>query len=88
MPCALFWSNSNELTGFSSAGPSGCKMMEEANEDGALGSRIWALRGKLLSLAEVVGVLLEAATVFKSLPVKMLEVLEEVLKETLGGKLE
>ena len=62
--------------------------MEEANEDGALGSKIWALRGKLLSLlVDVVLVPPLEATVFKSLPVKMLEVLEDVLKDTLGGKL-
>lgn len=74
--------------------------MEEAKEDGALGSSIWALRGKLLSLVDVLGVLLlepaaaaaAAAAAFKSLPVRILvveaAVAEELLKETLvGGKL-
>ena len=71
--------------------------MELAKEDGALGSSIWALRGKLLSLVDVLGVLLlePAAAVavmdFKSLPVRKLVVevvAEELLKETLvGGKL-
>ena len=67
--------------------------MEEAKEDGALGSSIWALRGKLLSLVDVLGVLLlEPAAAFKSLPVRILvveaAVAEELLKETLvGGKL-
>ena len=69
--------------------------MELAKEDGALGSSIWALRGKLLSLVDVLGVLLLEPAVavmdFKSLPVRKLVVevvAEELLKETLvGGKL-
>ena len=65
--------------------------MEEAKEDGALGSSIWALRGKLLSLVDVLGVLLLEPTAFKSLPVRILvveAVVEELLKEALvGGKL-
>ena len=72
--------------------------MDDANEGGALGSNIWALRGRLdsvevlvlfpaaLPLVTAVGVVAEGGIVvvtgFKSVPVNMLEA-----KETLGGKL-
>ena len=70
--------------------------MDDANEGGALGSNIWALRGRLDSVEVLVlfpaalplvtvGVVAEGIVVvtgFKSVPVNMLEA-----KETLGGKL-
>jgi len=72
--------------------------MDDANEGGALGSNIWALRGRLdseevlvlvvvlipLPMVTAVGVAAECMvfTGFKSLPVNMLEA-----KETFGGKL-
>ena len=76
--------------------PSGCMIIDDANEGGALGSNIWALRGRLDSVEVLVllpaplplviaeGVAAEGVDVtgFKSLPVNMLEA-----KETLGGKL-
>ncbi len=58
-------------------------MMEEANDEGALGSKICALKGKLESLLVLPSELL-FDDLFKSVPVKMLLML---LVATLGGKL-
>ena len=82
----------------SSVDPSGCMIMDEANEGGALGSNIWELRDSVvlevlvllpcaLVLVIVLADTLEAeagleVTGLKSLPVNMLEA-----KETFGGKL-
>ena len=65
-------------------------MIEEASEEGALGSRIWALRGRLESGFAVavadevlfVEVLVVELAGFKSLPVKI-----ELLLWPLAGKL-
>ena len=83
------------LTGLTSDDPSGCIMIDDAKEGGALGSNIWALRGRFGVSVEVLVLLLlplvtlEAAealealvTGFKSPPVNMFEA-----RETFGGKL-
>ena len=81
----------------SSVTPSGCIIIDDAKEGGALGSRIWALRGRLDSVVLEVLLLLvlvvladtpeaeaglEVTGFDKSVPVNMFEA-----RETLGGKL-
>ena len=75
------------MTGFSSVAPSGCKIIDEAKELGALGSKICELRERLESLFEpalVLEVTGALVVTLRSLPVNTLEV--GILRD-LGGKL-
>lgn len=99
MPWARFCSSSKELTGLSSVDPSGCMIMDEANEGGALGSKIWELRGRLdsvvvevlvllpLVLVTVLADTLEAEAGLEVTGLKSLPVNTLEAKETFGGKL-
>ena len=85
----------------SSVDPSGCMIMDEANEGGALGSKIWELRGRLDSVVVEVLVLLplvlvtvladtleaEAEAGLEVTGLKSLPVNMLEAKETFGGKL-